>query len=734
MRLSSLLLLCLIWLPVSAGWYDAGWTYRQKITIDNTEVDADLTDFPIYLDTDDLTADFYTHANGDCAEVRITKTDGVTEVPREVVFCDGTNGEIHFKASGTLSSSADTDFYIYYGNGDATDYATSATYGAENVWNTNYEGVWHLQEDPSSGASAMIDSTSNSNDLDANNMESGDSTTGILSGKGLLFDGTNEDLDRTTVTGLPTGSTDRTYSVWLNTTSTSTRQQLISMQTGTTIGTWYEQEFGFNASKPLINTYNAYKEGNTATMSASTDIYYVSTLVGTTVADLNIYIDGVAVSTGTVAPTTTLNTTSSNFRIASRGSSSLFYTGVLDEIRASSTGRASTWISTEYNNQNSPSTFYTASAEETFTTAWYDSAWLYRQKITVEASQVNGDLTDFPVYVDTDDFNSGFYTNANGDCADVRVTKFDGTTEVPREIVFCDGTNGEFHFKATGTLSASSDTDYYIYYGNAAASDYATSATYGAENVWSAFDAIYHMQEDPSGSAPQMIDSTGNGYDGTSAGTMTTGDLITGQLGKALDFDGTNDSIGIGTTPHFSNTTAFTLSCWASPTATYNMLIAKGTNSVPYEGVAFFTQSGRIKLSLVPSTGVGGQITRAGTLTTSGSGSLHHFVGTYAGDNAASSLHVYTDGANDDASAFGTWSGSQVTTRQLKIGERDGGLRTNGEIDEVRITVGSVLTSTWISTEYNNQSSPSTFYTMSAEETEGVAPAAAVDLFGGFVF
>jgi len=33
-----------------ASWYDSGWDYRQKITIDSTQVDNNLTDFPVYMD------------------------------------------------------------------------------------------------------------------------------------------------------------------------------------------------------------------------------------------------------------------------------------------------------------------------------------------------------------------------------------------------------------------------------------------------------------------------------------------------------------------------------------------------------------------------------------------------------------------------------------------------------------------------------------------------------------
>src|SRR5690606_38973349 len=150
-------------------------------------------------------------------------------------------------------------------------------------------------------------------------------------------------------------------------------------------------------------------------------------------------------------------------------------------------------------------------------------------------------------YVDLSDLPSEFWTNVQSDCDDVRITTSDETTEVPREIVSCDGDTdtGELHFKAP-SLANATDTTFYIYYGNSSATDYATDATYGAENVWSnGYAGVWHLEEDPGGTAPQIVDSTGNGNDGTSEGEMGSDDLTEGQVAKALDFDGSDDYINV---------------------------------------------------------------------------------------------------------------------------------------------------------------------------------------------
>lgn len=352
--------------------------------------------------------------------------------------------------------------------------------------------------------------------------------------------------------------------------------------------------------------------------------------------------------------------------------------------------------------------------------AWYsDTAFAYRQKITVDNTKVGADLTDFPIYLNTDDLASGFYTHAQSDCDDVRITKSDGTTEVPREIVFCSGSNGEIHFKASGTLSGSSDTDFYIYYGNSGASDYATSATYGAENVWSDYVAVWHNQEDPSGSAPQVLDSTANNQDFTSLGSMTSGDSIAGKMGQALDFDGSDDGM---TTPDTSGLdlagTSYTYSAWFKSTNATNAspIVAKlacCSASTSGWAVIFNTASGNLRMLGYNSTAV-----TVATTTATGfdDGSWHIF---HATQNATTRADLYVDGSADGSdTSVNTLAAGTYVVNQATRG--DTGSKTDVDIDEFRVRA-SLLSSTWISTEYNNQNSSSTFYTASAEEEAPVA-------------
>jgi hypothetical protein len=334
--------------------------------------------------------------------------------------------------------------------------------------------------------------------------------------------------------------------------------------------------------------------------------------------------------------------------------------------------------------------------------AWYsDTDFAYRQKITVDNTKVGANLTDFPIYVNTDDLAAGFYTHAQSDCDDVRITKSDETTEVAREIVFCDGADGEIHFKAAGTLSGSVDTDYYIYYGNAGASDYAITATYGAENVWNSnYIAVWHNQEDPSGSAPQILDSTSSSYDMTSGGTMTSGDSVAGKLsGSSLDFDGVNDYTVVGDSADLDLTGSYTYSLWFKTTFTNTTpFLAKLTCcSASSSGWAVVLNSSAGGLRML---GYNGSATVLADTSSTGfnDGAWHIF---HAVQDGSTRADIYVDSVAEgsDTSITNIASGTYVVNQ----GNRGNtGIGTNADIDEVRIMVDN-MASTWISTEYNNQ-------------------------------
>jgi hypothetical protein len=130
----------------------AGWSKRQKLTIDHTQVDDELTDFPVKVIVSSDNPLFDT-AKSDGSDVRFTAADGETLLKFEREVHDTTEkiAVYHVKIP-SVSSTSDTDFYLYYGNASASDASSP-----NDVWDSNYKLVMHM-------GSSLEDSTSNGND------------------------------------------------------------------------------------------------------------------------------------------------------------------------------------------------------------------------------------------------------------------------------------------------------------------------------------------------------------------------------------------------------------------------------------------------------------------------------------------------------------------------------------------------------------------------------------------
>jgi hypothetical protein len=347
---------------VGDDWYDGAWGRRLKITVDHTLVDANLTDFPVYLNLDDLPATFFDNVQSDGDDIRITEADGLTELAYELVSINTTTdkGELHFRAD--LASTTNTEFYIYYDNSAASGYAVTATYGRNNVWSNDFEAVYHLDTNP---ASAMTDSTGNGFTLTAaggSGMGAANSTTSIM-GNGMYFDGNN---DRLINSGWAWTLATVTVTAWNN---VATAEVQSANLFGFTISgnerfgshaPWSDNtiywDYGTCCASPgrVSTSYTAYR-------NKWSHIALVSRAAGGNF--MGIYLDGnLANSLGTSDDP---NVTLTGFALGSTGSGGgTHHKGRVDEFRIATAARSGTWISTEENNQSNATGFYAVSSEE----------------------------------------------------------------------------------------------------------------------------------------------------------------------------------------------------------------------------------------------------------------------------------------------------------------------------------------------------------------------------------
>ena len=334
---------------------------------------------------------------------------------------------------------------------------------------------------------------------------------------------------------------------------------------------------------------------------------------------------------------------------------------------------------------------------------WFSSSWTYRKKIEIDSSKVTATQSSFPVYVDLSDMGSNFFDNAKADGCDIRIVESDDTTETAFELVSYATTTstGELHFMAD-SLSSSATTTFYMYYGNSGASCYAVDATYGSQNVWSDYDAVYHLTS--------LVDSTGNGINLTNKNSVV---FQAGKIGNCSNSGTDNDTASDAQTKALWNTNnpplsgglsgSYTVQYWSyynDKDGDYNWCIEDGgANDRGIRSVnEVWSPANSTPLSL-------------GTINT-GIWYFHHLV------KDSSNLETFLNGYSADT---GTYVDALTTTRDgFVLHAVDGNnprVGANIRFDEWRARK-SVLPSTWITTENNNQSSPSTFYAIATQETE----------------
>lgn len=133
-------------------------------------------------------------------------------------------------------------------------------------------------------------------------------------------------------------------------------------------------------------------------------------------------------------------------------------------------------------------------------------------------------------------------------CKKIAITKSDGTTQIYGEIEQWNAANEKaliWVSKDDLILSASTATELYLYYD----SNQPDNTTYigeagdtAAQNVWNSnFAAVYTMSQDPSVGTDCILDSTSNANHLTTHGSMSSADLVSGSIGKALNLNGSND-------------------------------------------------------------------------------------------------------------------------------------------------------------------------------------------------
>jgi len=326
--------------------------YYSPIPVDYTKVpNTDQTDFPVLVSLTD--ARFKTVGNGGKVQnangydIYFYSDSGLTtRLPAERETYNATTGAIVFWVKRTLSHEANTNIFIAYGDsGISTDPNTDGTYGATSTWNSNFKGVWHF---PNGSSLTVLDSTGVNNGAN----------TGVVAAAGKIDGGAHFDTNSDII-------------------NVGADASLNIYGSNLTISAWiYMESFGHDDNGRgrifvgdytmfFVDNVNVSKglslivDGSSALVSTASIIdinaWYHVAVAFTNGSTPQFYVN--AVAKGTPANSNSLVNSLTTHYIGNRSDSDRGFDGILDEVRVSNTLRSADWVVTEFNNQNSPSTF-----------------------------------------------------------------------------------------------------------------------------------------------------------------------------------------------------------------------------------------------------------------------------------------------------------------------------------------------------------------------------------------
>jgi len=221
----------------------------------------------------------------------------------------------------------------------------------------------------------------------------------------------------------------------------------------------------------------------------------------------------------------------------------------------------------------------------------------------------------------------------------------------------------------------------------------------------------------PDGTTLSVVDSSPNGRNGTNNGCTAT----TGQIDGGIHLDGSTNEVNFGTSVVTGTISKFSLSIWLKNGASEGGF-AHVIDKIAATSAGFSVQvSGDTTVIGVylPQTSTGFMVTPTGAITTT---ELNHFVFVYDGSGTGDSgkLKIYKN-ASSLTLTFPVSVPSTITsndTTAFRLGFADaatGDPFWGGDADALIFINGTSYTANWVTTMYNNQSAPTTFWTIGTE-------------------
>jgi hypothetical protein len=347
-----------------------GYTYRSAITVtSNTSIASGTNaNFPMLVSSA-LTSWEPTSLGGHIQNLTTAPNGG--QEPADLIFTSdsGCTTPLNFETESYTSStgalvdwvnvpslSAGSVIYACYGNSAVT---TDQSHPS-STWNANYVSVLHLSGNAN-------DSTANANNGTWNGTQAGSNTyysSGNIGTYAGYFNGSNDyiNLPKALSTSLFNGQA-FTVSGWVN-------QAVIKQDEGL-LGVCSSQSnnnclhLAIRNGEPYFGFFGDDIGGGSAG-AINTWYYLTFVYAGSSAENKYLYLNGNLVASGVASGA--LSTAGAIPQIGtSYDYTSLLMEGLIEEVNLLNTPLSPSWILTEYNNQSSPSTFYTIGAPATNT-------------------------------------------------------------------------------------------------------------------------------------------------------------------------------------------------------------------------------------------------------------------------------------------------------------------------------------------------------------------------------
>lgn len=339
--------------------FPVGWGRKCALTIQATEVDADLTDWTYLLTEDSLPSEMFdedgaNHALDGGGDIRFSSdSEGATQLPCDVRAFVTDNDPTLGKASiavkvPLVSSSVNTTIYIWYGKSGETQPAASSTYGQYNAYDANLT-VWDgrsvntrttpVRELTVVGGASLNDVNDSRPYFGFDGADDGMSEPAWITGTPLVLHG---------LAYMPTGAAEG-VPIWNGDSGLgAVTANFVVMQPGAVVSA---------GCAVIVYDTREFATSSPYTISADEWTYFAARFVSAT--SRFAYLNG---DVGTEITTSCNPTGIDLFHLG--GSRSGFggvigadFNGRLSEVRVSSVDRSSEWLNAEYSNLLTPEAF-----------------------------------------------------------------------------------------------------------------------------------------------------------------------------------------------------------------------------------------------------------------------------------------------------------------------------------------------------------------------------------------